>query len=84
MINYNELKEEQQIERELKELEKVMKEREQRKQLAETLQNPILKKMVLDTISDNPYLFELPDTKASSNLDYYNNWRNDSMKGDDN
>ena len=83
MINYNELKEEQQIERELKALEKVMKEREQRKQFAETLQNPILKKMVLDTIDDKPYLFELPDTKASSNLHYYNNWRNDSMKGDE-
>lgn len=80
MINYNELKEEQQIERELKALEKVMKEREQRKQFAETLQNTILKKMVLDTISDNNYLFELPYTKASANLDYYDNWRNDSMK----
>ena len=83
MINYNELKEEQQIEKELKGLEKVMKERKQRKQFAETLQNTILKKMVLDTIRDSPYLFELPDTKASSNLHYYDNWRNDSMKGDD-
>ena len=83
MINYNELKEEQQIEREMKVLEKVMKECEQRKQFAETLQNPILKQMVLDTISDKPYLFELPDTKANSNLDYYDNWRNDSMKGDE-
>ena len=83
MINYNELKEEQQIEREIREFKKVEKERELRKEFAETLQNPILKKMVLDTINDNPYLFELPDTKASSNLDYYNNWRNDSMKGGD-
>ena len=81
MTNYELEREERQIERELKALEKVMKECEQRKQFAETLQNPILKKMVLDTISYNPYLFELPDTKSSANLDYYDNWRNDSMKG---
>lgn len=83
MSNYNELKEEQQIERELKALEKVVKERDHRKQFAETLQSSILKKMVLDTISDDPYLFELPDTKASANLGYYDNWRNDSMKDGD-
>lgn len=79
MTNYELEREERQMEREIREFKKVEKECKLRKEFAETLQNPILKKMVVDTISDNPYLFEIPNTKASANLDYYNNWR----KGDE-
>ena len=80
MINYNELKEEQQIEREIREFKKVEKECEQRKQFAETLQNPILKKMVLDTINESPFLFEIADSQANFNLRYYENWREGDEK----
>ena len=82
MTNYEFEKEERQMEREIREFKKVEKERKLRKEFAETLQSPNLKKMVLDTICENPYLFELPDTKANANLNYYNHWRTDSEKGD--
>ena len=81
MTNYELEREEREMERELKALSKVEKEREQRKQFAETLQNPILNKMVLDTINDNPNLFELEGTQANFNLKYYDNCRNDNLKG---
>ena len=74
MTNYELDREEREIARELQSLEKVMKERELRKEFAETLQSPILKKMVLDTINESPFLFELPDTQANFNLRYYENW----------
>lgn len=79
MINYELDKEERQAEREMKGLAKVEKERELRKEFAKTLENDILKQMVLSTIDDNPYLFELPDKKANVNLKYHENWR----KGDE-
>lgn len=75
MRNYELEREEREIEREMKAFQKVMKEREQRIAFAQTLENPILKQMVLDTIDDDVNLFELPDTKANSNLKYYDRWR---------
>ena len=82
MTNYELEREERQAEREMKGLAKVEKERELRKEFAKTLENDILKQMVLNTIDDTPYLFELPDKKANANLKYHENWRNDIMKGD--
>ena len=79
MTNYELEREERQAEREMEGLAKVEKERELRKDFAETLQNPILKKMVLDTINESPFLFEILDSQANFNLRYYENWR----KGDE-
>lgn len=76
MINYELDKEERQAEREMKGLAKVEKERELRKEFAKTLENNILKQMVLNTIDENPYLFELLGEQANFNLKYYENWRN--------
>lgn len=66
---------EREMEREQKQLLKVETEREQRKEFAETLENPILKQMVLDTINENPNLFELSGTQANANLNYHDRWR---------
>ena len=78
MTNYELEREERQIEREMKGLLKVEKERELRKEFAKSLENNILKKMVLNTIDENPNLFELLGEQANFNLKYHDNWRNDN------
>ena len=76
MTNYELDKEERQAEREMKGLLKVEKERELRKEFAKTLENNILKQMVLNTIDENPNLFEIKGKQANFNLKYHENWRN--------
>lgn len=81
MTNYELEREERQIEREIKGLFKVEKERKLRKEFAKTLESNILKKMVLNTIDENPNLFELLGEQANFNLKYHDNWRNNDLKG---
>ena len=75
MTNYELEREERQMEREMNALSKVQKERELRKVFAKNLENQILKKMVLNTIKEDERLFELPETQANANLNYYDRWR---------
>ena len=83
MTNYELEREERQAEREMRGLAKVEKERELRKEFAKTLENNILKQMVLNTIDETPNLFEIEGKQANFNLKYHENWRENSLKGDD-